>query len=129
VEAAVRRHPKASLYRVETRSEHIAVYERLGPAADELAAVFSEVGLPFTQVRARIEEHLERAARYEPVLRFQLVDAGHRHFGVERRCYSGSAGRPGSDAEWLMLGRSGSLDELARWVVPLLGTDAFFELW
>jgi len=129
VEAAVRRHSKASLYRVETRGEHITVYERLGPAADELAAVLSEVGLPFTDVRSRIAEHLERAAYYEPVLRFQLLDSDQRRFGVERRFYSGGGGRPGSDDEWLVLGQSGALTDLARQIVPLLGTDAFFELW
>lgn len=129
VEAAVQRHPKASLYRVDGRREHIAIHERLGPAADELAAVLSEVGLPLTDVRSRIEEHLERAALYEPVLRFQLLDPDQRRFGVERRFSSAGAGRPGSDDEWLVLGRSGSLDELARRIVPLLGTDAFFELW
>lgn len=132
VEAAVRRHPKASRYRVDARGGRITVYERRGPAADELAAVLSEVGLPFTDVRSRIEEHLERAASYEPVLHFHLVDAAGRHFGVERRSYSGSSAGPGNSGsgdEWLALGLSGSLDALARRVVPLLGTNAYFALW
>ncbi len=33
VEAAVRRHPEASLYRVKGRRDHIAVHERLRPTS------------------------------------------------------------------------------------------------
>lgn len=54
VDAAVRRHPKASLYRVEAHGGLIVVYERLGPAADDLASALSKVGLPFTYVRSRM---------------------------------------------------------------------------
>lgn len=123
VDAAVRRHPKASVYRVEARQDHIAVYERVGPDADELAAIFGEVGLPLATTRPHIEEHLEQAAQYMPVLRFRLVDRERRQFGVERRWYSGKV-----DDDWLWVGPSGSIDEVAGHVVPVLGTEEFFEL-
>lgn len=131
LDAALRRHPKAVRYRVDVRGEHLVVYERLGPAADELASLLSGAGLAgasLTHVRTRLEAQLARSARYEPVLRFHLVDADTRRFGVERRYYGGATGMPGSDS-WLLLGQAGSLSELARRVVPQLGTDAFFELW
>lgn len=99
VEAAVRRHPKASVYRVEARQDHIAVYERVGPDADELAAIFGEVGLPRATTRPRIEKHLEQAAQYTPVLRFRLMDSERRQFAVERRWYSGKI-----DDDWLWVG-------------------------
>ena len=124
---AVRRHPRASEYRVEARPDYILVYERLGPAADELLAVLGAAGLGPNRLggmasAARIRETLERDARYAPVLRFRLVDADRRVFGVARRRYL--AGRD----EWLALGRTGPVAELARRVVPLLGTDEFFGL-
>ena len=60
---------------------------------------------------------------YTPVLRFRLLQAEPRTFGVERRWYSGTGDR------WLPLVRIGPLGELVAHVVPLLGTDAFFEIW
>jgi hypothetical protein len=42
---------------------------------------------------------------------------------VERRWYLGG------DDEWLLLEATGPIEDLARQVVPLLGTEALFELW
>jgi hypothetical protein len=123
VQAALRSHPKAALYRVEARPDHIAIHERLGPEADDLAAIFREVGLGHAAVTARIEQHLDQAARYTPVLRFRLQDRARRLFGVERRAYLGG------DDEWLLLEPTGPIEDVARQVVPLLGTAEFFELW
>lgn len=123
VQAALRRHPKAGLYRVAARPDHIAIYERLGPEADDLVAIFREVGLGYAAAKAPIEHHLEQAASYVPVLRFRLQDRTRRLFGVERRWYLGG------DDEWLLLEATGPIEALARQVVPLLGTEAFFELW
>ena len=123
VEAAVRRHPKASMYRVAARPDHLAVYERSGPEADDILDILGRVMLPTARARAQVEETLEQGAVYTPVLRFRLLQAESRTFGVERRWYSDTGDR------WLPLARTGPLRELAAQVVPLIGTDAFFELW
>jgi hypothetical protein len=123
VEAAVRRHPKASLYRVAARPDHIAIYERLGPEADDILAILGDAILPSSRARADVEETLEQGAQYTPVLRFRLVQAEPRMFGVQRRWYSGSG------EQWLPLATTGPLSEVIRQVVPVLGTDQFFELW
>ena len=66
----------------------------------------------------------ERHARYTPELRFNLLDPAERRFGVERMCYRGSIDG------WLELKLTkGPVAELARELVPTLGTDQFFELW
>ncbi len=122
VEAAVRRHPRARKYRVDARHDHIDIYEQTGADADELASVLR---LPGIDLRSRVEElrdHLERHARYSPVLRFVLADPADRTFRVERMCYLGSID------DWITLVPSGPVEDLARRLVPTLGTDEFFEL-
>ena len=122
VEAAVRRHPRVRKYRVDARRDHIDIYEQTGADADELAAVLR---LPGIDLRSRVEElrdHLERHARYSPVLRFVLADPVDRTFRVERMCYLGSID------DWITLLPSGPVEDLARRLVPTLGTDEFFEL-
>jgi hypothetical protein len=66
----------------------------------------------------------ERHAQYTPVLRFTLLDPKQRLFGSERMCYLGSIDG------WLELyAHTGSVAELARALIPTLGTEQFFELW
>jgi hypothetical protein len=44
---------------------------------------------------------------------FRLLDREHRSFGVERRWYRGK------DGDWLLIGASGPVDDVANQVVPL----------
>jgi hypothetical protein len=55
-------------------------------------------------------------------MRFVLLDPEEREFSTERWCYLG-----GID-DWVDIGESGKLPELAPQVIPTLGTDEFFEL-
>ncbi len=71
----------------------------------------------------QLEAEEERYARYMPVLRFILLDAAQRLFGAQRMCYLGSIDG------WLELGQTGSVAELARVLIPTLGTEQFYELW
>src|SRR6266568_381064 len=72
----------------------------------------------------RIEIYERVGPDYEPVLRFNLLDPAERRFGVERMCYRGSIDG------WLeLMLTAGPVAELARELVPTLGTDQFFELW
>jgi hypothetical protein len=121
VAAAVRRHPRAHLYRVAVRGERIEVYEQDGPDADELIALSDRCGLDRARTQTVVREHRARWARYSPILRFRLADDARRTFAAERRSYLGSG-----DA-WLALAATGPLEELARRLVPTLGTEQFFE--
>jgi hypothetical protein len=121
VDAAVRRHPRAHLYRVAVQGERVEVHEQDGPDADDLTALSDRFGLDRAHTQQAVREHLERWARYSPILRFRLADAARRTFAAERRSYLGSG-----DA-WLALAATGSLEELARRLVPTLGTEQFFE--
>jgi hypothetical protein len=123
VEAAVRRHPQAHRYRVAAKRDRIEVYERVG---DDYADVVYEIGLTAlsrSAIAERVRDLEERHARFAPVLRFTLVDRERREFRAERWCYLGSID------DWITLGQTGTAAELARVLVPALGTDAFYDLW
>jgi hypothetical protein len=114
VDAAVRRHPRANRYRVAVRRGGVEVCEQDGPDADDLTAL-----LGHGRAREAVRAELQRHARYSPVLRFRLTDHSRRTFAAERRRYLG-------DGDWLALA-AGPLEELARRLVPTLGTEQFFE--
>jgi hypothetical protein len=64
---------------------------------------------------------LARDAQFTPVLRFILEDEETRVYRAERWCYSGSIDG------WLFI-TTGPVEQLARRMIPTLGTDEFFEL-
>jgi hypothetical protein len=123
VEAAVKQHPKSRNYRVNVRHDQIQVYESVGPDAQDLITALSREGFVSPNLADRIHAERERYAQFTPVLRFILADAETRSFGVQRWCYRGSID------DWIDVGASGSLDQLARQLIPTLGTDKFFELY
>jgi hypothetical protein len=125
VEAVVARHPKSHNYRVAVKNDRIEVYERVGPDADEVLGIFTEIGLGGPGMRHRIGElrsDMDRRAQFTPVLRFVLTDAEQRTFHTERWCYLGSID------DWIYVGTTGPVDRLARQWIPRLGTDALFEV-
>jgi len=93
----------------------------VGPTVDVLVDIFTKHGLP---VKPRgvdqARKMLDRDARYEPVLRFDLEDEEAHIFSAERMTYTGQGG-------WLYLD-SDHLKPLASRLIPLLDTDDFFEL-
>jgi hypothetical protein len=124
VEAEVQRHPDARHYRVVVKGKRIEVYERAGPDYMDVVRGLRIPGIERPGLAEELRDMQERHAQYEPVLRFNLIDAAEREFGVERMCYRSSVDG------WLelMLTR-GPVAELARELIPTLGTDRFFELW
>jgi hypothetical protein len=58
-------------------------------------------------------------------MRFILYqsDANRRTFGVQRMCYLGSVD------DWIDIGYTGPTAELARQLIPKLGTEQFFDLY
>jgi hypothetical protein len=123
LEAAVQQHPQARRYRVAVKHDRIEIYEQVGPDYDALFSELYAAGLPSPGLAERLRVEEERYARYTPVLRFNLLDPARRQFGAERMCYRGSIDG------WLELRQMGPVAELARALVPTLGTDQFYELW
>ena len=121
VEGALRRHPKARNYRVNVRPDRIEVYESTGPDVDGLFSDLRGLGLLPKAKEADLQAVLERRAQFTPVLRFILEDEEMRVYRAERWCYSGSIDG------WLFI-TTGPVEQLARRMIPTLGTDAFFEL-
>ena len=124
IEAAVRHHPRSRQYRVADKHDRIEVYEQVGPDYNALVSELHIPGLSRPGLAEELRVLEERHAHYTPVLRFTLLDPKQRRFGSERMCYLGSID------DWLELhGHTGPVAELARALIPTLGTEQFFELW
>ena len=121
VEEAVRRHPKAHNYRVDVKQDRIEVYESMSPDADDLLSDLKRFGLPLAGKEASVRDVLKRSAHFSPVLRFTLQDEETRVYRAERMRFTGGPNH------WILL-KTGPLAQLAREMIPTLGTDDFFEL-
>ena len=123
VEAALDRHPKGRDYRVAVKQNQIVIYERLGSDVETLNDMFGEFSpLPPEILKRRIQELVDKMARYSPILRFILVDPEERNFIAERRSYFSDV------VDWVTTGDLGRLDKLARRLIHRLGTDDFFKV-
>ena len=122
VEAALQRHPKARNYRVAVKDKQVVIYERIGLDADEMIRIFEESFPVLLGTRKKLEEESNRSAQFTPVMRFILDDPETRKYHAERWCYRGSID------DWIHVYRSGKIDHLAKQLIPVLGTDDFFEL-
>jgi hypothetical protein len=122
VGVAVLRHPEARNYRVDAKQDRITVFERVGPDLDDLASRLRKVGLLMGEQADRLKELLDERARFKPVMRFVLVDKKRRRFMAERMSFLGGT------EKWIYVGSTGAVEELARRLIPQLGTDRFFEL-
>ncbi len=121
VTVAVRLHPKASRYRVDTKSSEITIYERIGPDLLDLAAELGLEKLSKNAVR-RTEERERRSGQFSPMMRFILTDKERRLFSAQRMCFMS-----GMD-DWIYIEYDKPIGKLSRQLVPVLGTDEFFEL-
>ena len=124
VEAALDRHLRCRDFRVGLQKNQILMYERLGPDLETLSAIFGNVtALQSETVKMRLQEEFDKMARFSPILRFILVDMQERKFKAERWSYLGD------DDIWIDAGASGDLEQLADRLIPLMGSDEFFELY
>ena len=110
-EATVRESLPASC-RLEIKGCRIVVFEPANgagaPAAD-----------PWLQ-RA-LAAHIAKNARYEPVMKFELINKKERTFEVTRWRYSGEGG-------WMYPLETGALATLAQKFLPHIGKQSFFDL-
>jgi hypothetical protein len=122
VEDALARHPKARDYRITVKDKIIIVYESTGLDVNKMMEFLE--GFPILpNARERLEEDKERYSQFIPVMRFILDDQESREYHAERWCYSGSID------DWIYAGHSGRIDRLAKKLIPILGTDEFYELY
>jgi hypothetical protein len=125
VKTAVQNHPRTRLYRVDAKGRQITVYEHVGDDPQEvIREVAARFGLPGFDTERLAEFEAQRLARgqFAPVLRFTLIDDRRRRFQAERMCYLGSID------DWIAVAFDKPIEELARALIPALGSDDFFEL-
>jgi hypothetical protein len=123
VEAALKRHPRPHNYRLDVKHNQIVIYERVGLDVEDLLSGMGSLGQLFSHRAGELQESLDRHAQFSPVLRFTLHDEENRSFHAERWCYRGSID------DWIYVSSSSSVKEMARKLIPTLGSDAFFELY
>lgn len=115
VERALAKKDNPERYRLSFEPRVIVVHEAPFQGRD-----LSE-SFPFLDPR-RVQKAYERCVSFSPVLRFRLLEETARLFRAERMGYR--AGLEG----WLWLAQDDSLENLADRLVPLLGSDALFEI-
>jgi hypothetical protein len=122
VKTQLERHPKARNYRLAVKDKQIIVYEGFGWDVDKMMKIFKDFPT-LLNARERLAEDRDRYAQYTPVMRFILDDQETREYDAERWCYKGAI------EDWIYAGHSGKIGELAKKLIPKLGTDEFFELY
>lgn len=126
VQAAVQQHRQAKLYRVDAQAKRITIYEHVGPdMRDLLKSLATELrtsGLWDKDMAQRAEAEERVYGQFTPVMRFDLTDSQQRYFKAQRMCYRGSID------DWINIEFDKPIKELARSLIPTLGTDEFFEL-
>ena len=123
VEAALMHHPKGKNYRIAVKKDQIIIYEGIGTDMDGLRTILSFAGVKADEAKDRIEKELDRYTQFTPVMRFILDNQETRQYHAERWCYRGSVD------DWIYAGYSGKVNQLAKKLVPTLGTDEFYELY
>ena len=120
VDSALKARPEASRYRLSTKSNVITIHELIGPSRKELRFLAERIGIGS---RSGIIAELEAInEQFRPILRFTLTDTIERLFMAERWCFRGSIDG------WICVQNENSIKYLATKLIPVLGTDAFYEL-
>ncbi|NCP15635.1 hypothetical protein GW866_01125 [bacterium] len=123
VEAALQRHPKGRNYRLAVKHDRIVIYEGVGPDIEGLKALSVMMGMAQETFEDRLRVEMESYTQFTAVMQFILDDPERREYHAERWCYRGSID------DWIYAGHSGKIDQLARTLIPTLGTDDFYELY
>lgn len=123
IRAEVEKHPQAEQYQVYVKPDRMIIYERVGPDAGDIAGIFERYGMPVSQDKERELQHiLDASVRFEGVLRFVHSGESDPTFVVERW------GCLGGIDDWILVDSGNALEKLAHKTIPLLGTDAFYDL-
>ena len=123
IENLLDKHPQRKAYRLSVRGKRIEIFELAGPDPDVVIGIFEQSGMSIGErKRQRLKDELSRQARYEAVLRFVLMDKKERTFRAERMSYLSGI------EDWIEIGEGTDIAALANEILPLLGTDEFFEI-
>ena len=123
VEDALAGHPRKHKYRVAVKNNQIVVYESTGGDLAGFFKTFNFLGFDREGTRNSLQDEMDRSAQFTPVLRFILDDQKTREYHAERWCYLGSID------DWIYVGHSGKIEQLAKNLTPKLGTDEIYELY
>jgi hypothetical protein len=124
VEKAISQHPESDEYRAGVKQKQIVIYQRQGPDVESLTSLLvSMTRKSQEEVRRILKETVLDSAPFSPIMRFILIDAEKRTFKVERWSFMG-----GID-DWIDTWEEGALEDLGSRLVPMLGTDDFYELY
>jgi hypothetical protein len=72
--------------------------------------------------QAKLDEIAAASAFYRAIFQFVLVDAEQRIFHAQRFCFLGSID------DWIFIGESDALHNLAREYLPHINQDSYYEL-
>jgi len=107
---------------VDVEPRALVVYTS-GMMDDPLESMASTFGL-FESVAGRLRDTMARRAIYQKMMRFELVDADERLYGVQRWCFRGSIDG------WITLHvRPAPLMDLVKRFASHLGEESFYELY
>ena len=115
VQAELRRHERLRHHRAGVIGDAIVIHAPNVDAAD-LRDLALRLGAPW-RADALLADSMKRV-RYEPVMKFVRTRAG---YAAHRMTYRGHGG-------WSWALQAGPLAELASALVPVIGTEEFFEL-
>ena len=110
VETAVRRLPNTEKFRVVGQHDRIELYAELDPFGLYRGLLAGGYELPGGE--EGLGAIVEHPARYDPVLRFVLIDPARRLFRADEKLSFWGA------QEWRWLEQTGAIAELARVIVP-----------
>jgi len=117
VDTELKKHPQGQKYRAVIKKDQIVIYESQAP---DLSLIFAQVGWMAPNNQA--QEWMERRAQFSPIMRFILANSEKRVFAPQRWCFRGSID------DWIDVKSPGEISFLAKQLIPILGTDEFFEL-
>jgi hypothetical protein len=120
-ETALRQQAKLKHFIVEVDGNEIVIWLADSGVGDTLPQIATDFGLGMLGAQ-QFRERLTLNSRYSKMMRFVLVDAAKRLFGVERWCFRGSID------DWFPLDFGKPLPALLKKYVPHLGKESFFEL-
>jgi hypothetical protein len=118
VQSALKKNPKGRHYQAANRDKQIIIYE--SQVAD-FAGILAQIG--WSVPASIVQDFSDRHAQFSPIMRFILNDSEDRIFIPQRWCFRGSID------DWINVVAPGKIDVLAEELIPILGTDEFFELY
>ena len=105
-----------------SKVQRITIYELAdADPQDLIQRLAGQSGLSESLAAQFEAEYLARG-KFAPVMRFTLTSQQKRRFKAERMCYLGSID------DWIDIAFDKSIQELACTLIPVLGSEKFFDL-